>query len=159
MLRPLGELRERTSLRGPQFPFCLLPRGDVVDGEEDQAPRLMLRLHRARVQEHRLGFDAGGVVLQPELAKPDVLLEHLRERFPQCWEAPPAVSHFVDEMGDRLLGRELERLVEQPAGPRDTQIGVEKHASGTGTLSTIVSARSRAAVTCSTLNLSALMSS
>src|SRR5207249_11654441 len=38
---PLSEsLRERTSLRGPPFPFCLLPRGDVVDGEEDQAPHL-----------------------------------------------------------------------------------------------------------------------
>jgi len=30
-------------------------------------------------------------------------------------------------MGDRLRGRELERLKERAAGPRDAQIGVEEH--------------------------------
>ena len=36
-----------------------------------------------------------GRVLHAELMKPDVLLEHLRERLPQRREAPPPVSHFV----------------------------------------------------------------
>ena len=111
---------------GSAAPLCLSPRGDVVDGEEDHAPRLVLPGHRARVQQHGLGPDAAPVVLYLELLKPDVFLEHLRERLPQRRDVPLAVSQFVDEVLGGLLGRDLEGLIERAAGPRDAQANEDR---------------------------------
>jgi len=104
---------------------CLLPVGDVLDGEKDQRRAASSRMDLPRIQDHRAVADRRKVVVHGIILEYGLARQKLFQQFTQDWNIPLAVTQTEQNFPLRILIGNLEGTIETSSRSDDSKFRIE----------------------------------